>query len=324
MPNHPLVSIIIPTFNRRHFVGDAIDSCLAQTHPRCEIIVVDDGSADNTASFLRGRYGGRIQYIYQANQGPGIARNRGIAAAQGRFIHFCDADDQLDRRKIEICLDCFRHHPEAAVVHTYYQFVASDGRRPLETPPFPRFSEDIFCEMLRLTGCHILISSTMVRTAALRDVGGFPDDPEFRSAEDWDLFLRLAARYKFYGIEQRLVYRRMHGDMVSDDGLQGALGRLKTVQNARHYGWERCMSADDFDRKEAARHHMYALHLWRQGQSAKARRSFYRAAERYPPQARPRRLYAAYTYALPPAAIEWTLGLVHRMRKFASALRGRE
>ena len=171
MPNHPLVSIIIPTFNRRHFIGDAIDSCLAQTHPHCEIIVVDDGSADDTASFLRGRYGGRIQYIYQANQGPGIARNRGIAAAQGRFIHFCDADDQLDRRKIEICLDCFRQHPEAAVVYTYYQFVASDGRRPLETPPFPRFSEDIFCEMLRLTGCHILISSTMVRTAALRDVG---------------------------------------------------------------------------------------------------------------------------------------------------------
>ena len=324
MSNHPLVSIIIPTFNRRHFVGDAIDSCLAQTYPNCEIIVVDDGSSDDTESFLRRQYGERIRYIRQANQGPGIARNRGIAAAKGDFIHFCDADDRLVSRKVQICMDYFRGHPEVAVVHTYYQFVDSDGRRPLETPPFPRFSEDIFCEMLRLTGCHILISSTMVRADALRDVGGFPDDPEFRSAEDWDLFLRLSAKYKFHGIDERLVYRRMHGDMLSDDGLRGAWGRLKAVQNARDYGWERCMSADDFDRKEAARHHMYALHLWRRGYRAKARRSFRRAAEGYPPEAAARRLYAVYTYVLPPAAIEWTLGIAHRTREVVSALRGRE
>ena len=317
----PRVSIIIPTFNRRHFVGDAIDSCLAQTWQNCEVIVVDDGSTDDTASFLRQQYGAQIQYIHQANQGPGIARNRGIAAAKGDFIQFCDADDQLASHKVEICLDYFRRHPEIAVVHTYYQFVASDGITALETPPFPRFSDDIFCEMLRLTGCHILISSTMTRTAALRDVGGFPDDPQFRSAEDWDLFLRLAAAYRFHGIERKLVYRRMHGNMMSDDGFYGALGRLKTVQNARHYGWERCMSADEFDRKEAARHHMLARHLWRRGQRAEARQAFYRAAERYPPEARPRRLYAFYTRFLPPASIEWTLGLVHRMRRFMAALR---
>ena len=320
MQNHPLVSIIIPTFNRRHFVGDAIDSCLAQTYPNCEIIVIDDGSADDTASFLRHRYGDQIHYIYQANQGPGIARNRGIAAARGSFIHFCDADDQLASQKIQLCMDCFQKHPEAAVVHTYYQFVASDGSTPLETPPFPRFSEDIFCELLRLTGNHILISSTMVRTAALRAVGGFPDDPEFRSAEDWDLFLRLSAKHQFHGIDKRLVYRRMHGDMLSDDGLHGALGRLKTVQNARCYGWERCMSAADFDRKEAARHHMYALHLWRRGHRAKASRSFLRAAELYPPQAAPRRLYAMYAGVLPPASIEWTLGMVRRIRKIISTV----
>ena len=320
MQNHPLVSIIIPTFNRRHFVGDAVDSCLAQTYPNCEIIVIDDGSTDDTGGFLRHQYGERIRYIHQANQGPGIARNRGIAAAKGSFVHFCDADDRLASRKIQICMDYFRAHPEVAVVHTYYQFVASDGSTPLETSPFPQFSEDIFCELLRLAGNHILISSTMIRTAALRDAGGFPDDAEFRSAEDWDLFLRLSAKYKFHGIDERLVYRRMHGDMLSDDGLYGALGRLKTVQNARHYGWERCMSAGDFDRKEAARHHMYALHLWRQGHRAKARRSFYRAAELYPPEAAPRRLYACYTYALPPDSIDWTLGMVHRIRKIVSAV----
>lgn len=317
----PLVSIIIPTFNRRHFVGDAIDSCLAQTYPHFEIIVVDDGSRDGTGDFLRQRYGGRIRCIQQDNQGPGIARNRGIAAARGSYIQFCDADDQLAANKLQRGVDCFQQHPQVAVIHTYYQFVDSDGRTPLETPPFPQFSDDPFCELLRLTGNHILLSSTMYRRAALRAVGGFADDPEFRSAEDWDLLLRLAAKYRFHGINERLVYRRMHGDMLSDDRLQGALGRLKTVQRARHYGWERCMTAAEFDRKEAARHHMVGLILWRQGRRLAARAAFYRAAALYRPEARARRLYGLYTYVLPPRSIDWTLGIVRGVRKVYAALR---
>ena len=262
MQTNPLVSIIIPTFNRRHFVADAIESCLAQTYEYCEIIVVDDGSSDDTGRFLRERYGQRIRYIAQENQGPGIARNRGIEAARGEYIQFLDADDQLNARKVEVSLDVFLKHPEVSVVYTHFQFVASDGKTKIETPPFERFSDEIFCEMLRLTGCHILLSSSMHRTSVLRSVGGFADDVDFRSAEDWDLFLRLAAQHKFHAIDQRLVCRRMHGDMMSDDCLRGALGRLKTVQNARHYGWERCMPPAEFDRKEASRHHVYAVYLW--------------------------------------------------------------
>ena len=315
MPSEKLVSIIIPTYNRKHFVGEAIDSCLVQTHAYCEIIVIDDGSTDGSGDYLRDQYGDRIRYIFQENQGPAIARNRGIAAARGGFIHFLDADDQLAPNNVGICLDHFQQHPEIDVVHTYYQFVASDGRTPIETTPFPQFSDDIFCDMLRWTGNHILISSTMLRTAVLRDVGGFAHDPEFRSAEDWDLFLRLASKYKFHGIDQRLVYRRMHGDMLSDDRLYGALGRLKTVQNARQYGWERCMTADEFDRKLAARHHMLALNLWRESKRAEARHHFLRAAAMYPHEARQRRLYAMYTWLLPPQSIEWTIAAVHTLRK---------
>ena len=265
MPGKPLVSIVIPTFNRKHYVAAAIDSGLAQTHDHCEVIVVDDGSADGTGRFLRRRYGAEIRYIAQDNQGPGIARNRGIEAARGEYIQFLDADDQLHAQKVELGLDVFQNDPDVAVVYTHYQFVASDGETRIDTPPFEIFSDDIFCEMLRLTGCHILLSSSMHRSSALRAVGGFADDVDFRSAEDWDLFLRLAARYKFRAIDQRLVNRRMHGDMMSDDRLRGALGRLKTVQNARFYGWERCMSPAEFDRKEASRHHVYAVYLWREG-----------------------------------------------------------
>lgn len=317
MQDNPLVSIVIPTYNRRQYVADAIESCLAQTYRNCEIIVVDDGSSDGSEDFLQARYGDRVHYIYQDNQGPGIARNRGIEAARGEFIHFLDADDQLHERKIEIGLEAFQSHPQVSIIYTHYQQVASDGSTPVSTGPFEGYSDDVYCELLRQTGCRILTSSSMFRSAALRAVGGFAHDVKFRSAEDWDLFLRLALRFRFHGIDEPLVYRRVHSGMISDDKLAGAYGRLKTIQNARQNGWERCMTAAEFDELEAARHHVYALYLWRAGEHEGARRHFLRASRIYPPLARQRRLYAFYTRFLPPASLDWTLALVHRMRRLA-------
>ena len=317
MQNNPLVSIIIPTYNRRQFAADAIESCLAQTYRNCEIIVVDDGSSDGTEGFLQARYGQVIRFIYQDNQGPGIARNRGIEAADGDFIHFLDADDQLHESKIEIGLGAFRRHPDVSVVYTHYQQVASDGRTPVETGPFEGYSDEVYCELLRQTGCRILTSSSMFRSAALRAVGGFAVDVEFRSAEDWDLFLRLALRFRFHGISEPLVYRRVHSGMISDDKLYGAYGRLKTIQNARQYGWDSCMTPAEFDQLEAARHHVYALYLWGAGERDEARHHFLRAAQIFPPLARQRRLYAFYTRFLPPTSLELTLAMVHGLRRLA-------
>ena len=314
MTSGPLVSIVIPTFNRRHFVADAIESCFCQTYGNCELIVVDDGSTDGTTEFLRERYGDRIKLVTQQNQGPGIARNSGIGAASGEFIHFLDADDQLHRQKVAIGLDIFRRSPQVSVVYTHFQFVAADGEAPIETPPFERYSENVFCELLSQTGCRILTSSSMIRAQALRAVGGFADDVEFRSAEDWDLFLRLARRYSFHGIDQPLVFRRMHDSMISDDRLYGALGRLKTMRKARQYGWEKCMERGEFEGKIAARHHVYALYLWQAGQAKAARDHFMQAAGLYPPEARQRRLYALYTWLLPPASVDWTIALARRLR----------
>ena len=321
MESNPLVSIVIPTFNRKRFVCEAIESCLAQTYQNCEVIVIDDGSTDGTGEHLIAEYGDRIRYIRQENQGPAIARNRGIGEARGEYIHFLDADDQLVAQKVETCLRIFLQHSDIDVLHSYYQFVAGDGRTHIETSPFPSFSDDIFCQLLRLTGNHILISSTMIRTAVVREIGGFEHDPEFRSAEDWDLFLRLASKHKFYGLNERLVYRRMHDDMLSDDRLQGALGRLKTVENARHYGWERCMSAEEFDRKLAARHHVVAVNWWRVGNRRRAGHHFQRAADLDPRQARQRRLLAWFSGFLPHQSMDLTIAIAKGFRRLTGRKR---
>ena len=317
--SQPLVSIVIPTYNRRRFVRDAIDSCFAQTWRHLEVIVVDDGSADGTADMLRDDYGDRIQLIAQANQGPAIARNRGIDKASGDFVQFLDADDRLAPNKLETCLDIFRQEPAIDIIYTHHQLVASDGDSALPTPPFRVFGDDIFCELLRESGNHIVLSTTMMRRAALREVGGFEDNAHFRSAEDWDLFLRLARRHRFLGIDQPLVYRRVHDSMISGDRLHTALGRLRAMRNARDYGWERCMTADEFDQRLAARHHVLALAWWRRGERAKARQCFARAAAIYPPEARPRRLFALYAWLLPARSVAWTLAL----RRALSRLGGR-
>lgn len=321
MQTQPLVSIIIPTYNRKQYVAEAIDSCLAQTYSACEIIIVDDGSTDDTEVFLRNRYGGQIRYSYQDNQGPAIARNTGIASAKGTLIQFCDADDQLTKDKVYKSVDYLQAHSDVGVVHTYYQFVASDGKTLIETPPFPKFTDDLFCNLLKLTGNHILISSTMVRKSALDDVGAFPHDPEHRSAEDWDLFLRLSSKYKFHGINEKLVLRRTHPNMISADNYYGALGRLKTIQNARQYPWQDCLTEADFNRIEAARHHMLARALWQRGERQQARQLFLQAVDIYPPFALQRRLYALYTYALPPTSVDWTTGFVQKVKELLKTMK---
>src|SRR5437016_4074648 len=114
MSETPLVSVIIPTYNSAHFLAEALDSCLKQTYSPLEIIVVDDGSTDNTHE-LMSNYP-QVQYIRQANAGPSRARNRGLQQSTGNFIQFLDADDIILEHKIERCVEEFSRRPDLGVV----------------------------------------------------------------------------------------------------------------------------------------------------------------------------------------------------------------
>jgi glycosyltransferase involved in cell wall biosynthesis len=121
----PLVSVVIPCYNQAHFLGEAIESVLAQRHPRLEVIVVDDGSPDDTSE-VAARYPG-VRCVRQENQGLSAARNAGLRHSGGEYVVFLDADDRLLPEAIEAGLRGFEAHPECAFVYGDYRVIATDG-----------------------------------------------------------------------------------------------------------------------------------------------------------------------------------------------------
>ena len=312
----PLVSIVIPAYNRAHLVPDALESCLNQTHPHIEIIVVDDGSTDNTVEMIREQYGGRVQLIQQRNQGPAIARNTGVEAAQGDFIQFCDTDDQLHPTKIERCLPFLLDQPDVGLVYTRFRFVDSDGKTPLPLPLSTLLPDNSFCDLIRSNGAPIQTSTTLFRKSAFQTVGGFRADENQRCAEDWDLLLRLATQYDIVGVDEVLVDYRKHPEgITASNPLMMAQGRLQTVQYARHYaGRNNCLSDADYDEFEADRYHVLGIVQWEQGDHQTARQSFDQAIRLAPHKAKMRQVYKFLSYLFPASSTRWINSLVNLLR----------
>jgi glycosyltransferase involved in cell wall biosynthesis len=294
----PLVSIIIPTYNSARFIGDAVDSALAQTYPHCEIIVVDDGSTDETQTLLAEHYGDRIRTISQENRGAAAARNTGIQAARGMLIQFCDADDQLLPEKVARGVAVFVQQPAITLLYTLCDHVEADGRTRIVTPHPPLPSGDVFCDLLNgPLGNFVVTSSVMARRDALVKAGGFNED--LPVAQDWELWLRLSASAPAAGLNEVLVYYRQQPGGLHTDPVAMAEDRLKVIQLVRDIPErQRCLDDATYDRLEAARYHRVALAYWRHGRRADARQAFWAAIRLDPRHATVRRLYVLLTYGL--------------------------
>jgi glycosyltransferase involved in cell wall biosynthesis len=205
------VTVIIPTYNCGNLVTEAIDSVLAQSTVPSQIIVVDDGSIDGTSERLV-RYGDRIQYICQPNQGVSSARNRGIAEAGNQIIAFLDADDIWHPRKIEVQLDALSRYPELGLLGTngFHLPVAKIPEVPMKASWPVRF---VSLRQLVVAGHYFAISTVMIRRQVLADIGGF--DPELRRAEDRDLYIRVARDYPVASLELPLTGRRALASSLS-------------------------------------------------------------------------------------------------------------
>lgn len=207
----PKVSVIIPNFNNAHYVVSAIQSVLNQSYQDFEIIVVDDGSTDNSRETIA-QFGTKVRYLWQANQGLAGARNTGIRAAQGELIGLLDADDLWLPTYLATMLDLCQESPQSAVYYCAAQCIDSNGVKLPRVLGVPAASsEPIYQTLVR---ANFLIPSTIVmRRGVVMAAGLF--DQQLRSCEDWDLWLRIGTNARFTGISEPLVLYRLHNSSLS-------------------------------------------------------------------------------------------------------------
>lgn len=191
-----LVSVVIPTYNCGEYICASVENALAQTHRPIEVVVLDDGSTDDTRERLRA-YGGRIQYIYKPNRGVPAARNAAIAAAEGDFVALLDADDLCDTRRVERQLSLLSTHPNVGFVACQAAIMNLDGKFTGEgyTPAgaFGGTGDVVIgraSALLRILKASFFLAPTvLVRKSVLETVGGY--DESIPVCEDFDLTLRL-------------------------------------------------------------------------------------------------------------------------------------
>ncbi len=207
--SRPLVSVIIPTFNRLAYLVEALDSVAAQTFRDYEVIVVDDGSTEPVAEEAA-RHVTRPTVVRQANLGPAAARNRGLATAVGDLVAFLDSDDLWHPEKLEQFVSRLLSGNGAAIYYGPMQPITAD-RRPVEGRTKPChggwITEPLFCSSF------IHVPTVVCRRAMLLAEGGF--NPALPVCEDYELWLRLSVRQPFGLVETPLALRRLHPDRLS-------------------------------------------------------------------------------------------------------------
>jgi glycosyltransferase involved in cell wall biosynthesis len=229
--SQPSVSIIIPAYNQAHFLAEAIDSALAQTARDFEVIVVDDGSTDETAAIIQA-YADQVSAIWQENQGLAGARNTGIRAARGHFVALLDSDDAWLPTYLENMLAVATKRPEAAVYYCGVSYMDTAGQETpqpgsnLVVPP-----GEMYQTLLR---ANFLVPSTiLMRREAVSSVGLF--DPAFRRLQDWELWLRMLRQgYTFAGLPDRLVRYRLHDSSLSTNPADGQQAAMALA--VKHFG----------------------------------------------------------------------------------------
>lgn len=218
----PLVSVVICAYNAQDFIEETLQSVLAHTYPRVQLIVVDDGSKDETAAIVRS-HGARVHLISHENRGLASARNSGIAQCAGEYLVFFDADDLMPPERIALQVDYMQRHPDIALSFVDYRNFNSEGQA--ERTHFqtcPRLQQllagrtdvtiDKPCEAL-LEEYFGISGTMMVRRSILSQVSGF--DPELRGSEDLNFAYRVARHTRVAAIDCVGMLRRLHGSNLS-------------------------------------------------------------------------------------------------------------
>lgn len=208
----PLVSVVIATYNSGDYLRAAIDSVLSQTIADLELLVIDDGSTDDTRALVASISDPRLTYIWQRNAGQTSAKNHGVRKARGEFIGFCDGDDYWYPNKLELQLPLFERDPRVAVVYSAADTIDEHGN-PIEAEVAEAFRGDITHELFLRN--FVPFGTSLVRRGCMEEVGGF--DESLSMGIDWDLWLRISARYHFDYVPQATYAYRIWGGQMSKD-----------------------------------------------------------------------------------------------------------
>jgi glycosyltransferase involved in cell wall biosynthesis len=204
------VTVVIPTFDRSGTIGRALDSVWAQTRAPNEIVVVDDGSTDDTGRSIERDYP-QVTYVYQSNAGVSSARNRGVSIASSEWIAFLDSDDAWEPEKLERQLEALEQYPEYPLCHTNEKWIRN-GRRVNEGRRHAKSGGWIFQRCLPL--CVVSPSAAVVRRSLLEELGGF--DESLPVCEDYDMWLRISASYPVLFLDEALTIKYGgHDDQLS-------------------------------------------------------------------------------------------------------------
>lgn len=218
----PLVSVVIPSYNSARYIAEAIDSVLRQDYPALEILVIDDGSTDNTTEVVS-TYGDKVRLLTQTNQGSAAARNHGIRHANGKYIAFLDADDAWWSHKIRYQVDALTQSGHKMAYSRFIRWYEDDyghfthPETEFLAEPNPNVSDDKiitgspYAELL--LDCIVWTSTVIVEKAELERIGLF--DEYFRKGQDYDLWIRLSRKISMLGLEQPTALYRIHPTSIT-------------------------------------------------------------------------------------------------------------
>lgn len=246
MNSMPLISVVIPTYNYAIYLPRAIESVLVQTYEHFELIIVDDGSTDNTAAVMeayKSRYPDRIHYIYQKNGGPNAARNKGIDSAQGEFVALLDADDEWFPDKLAKQISFALENTNVGMIGCGFRWVKDDGTIICdgrgESPP-PR------CDLIRYLKIRNFnfggSSGVLIKKECFRVVGKF--DESLKGSEDRDMWLRIANQFEIMNLPDILVVIHYHDTNCHTDHSRMLNSRFKFID--KHF------NSEDFKFKQRA------------------------------------------------------------------------